>query len=383
MLPKLARADERGPMSKTAGGASRIPTPPPAVQAAVLRAAFALPAPLKRAIAGKPVRLDGQQLALDAQLLLTLQRLSGQTGLSASSPQKARKQMSQSTRVLGSRPVEGVEVTKRRIPAAGGDLDARLYRSGGGTSGDLMVFYHGGGWVIGDLDSHDDFCRFLAAHAGIQVLSVDYRLAPENPFPAAVDDALDAFRFARDNAATFGADPERISVGGDSAGGNLAAVVSHQATRDGAKPLFQLLLYPAVDATVRRRSRELFADGLLITETDINWFMDHYHPALDGRDHPRLSVLLAEDFQGLPPAHVVTAGFDPLRDEGEAYTERLRAAGVPVIARRFPDLIHGFASLRPAGNRFHEALSEVAGTVRAAMDLSATGSADQAATRAS
>lgn len=370
-------------MSKNPGGASRIPTPPPAVQAAVLRAAFALPAPLKRALAGKPVRRDGQRLALDAQLLLRLQRLSGQTQLSASSPEKARKQMRQSTRVLGTPPVEDVEATERRIPATGGDLDARLYRVGGRTSGDLMVFYHGGGWVIGGLDSHDDFCRFLAASAGIQVLSVDYRLAPENPFPAAVDDALDAFRFARDNAATFGADPERIAVGGDSAGGNLAAVVAHRTTReDGAKPLFQLLLYPAVDATVRRRSRELFSDGLLITETDIDWFMNQYHAAREGRDDPRLSILLAEDLRGLPPAHVVTAGFDPLRDEGEAYAERLREAGVSVVARRFPDLIHGFASLRPAGNRFHEALSEVAGTVRAAMALSTAADTDQVATRA-
>jgi acetyl esterase len=347
------------------------PTLPVGVQAAVLRGVFALPRTLKQAIAGKPVQLDGQELALDAQLLLKLQRLSGHSQLSAPTVERARELMRQSTKIVKNLTLPGIEATDLRIPASAGDLAARLYRPHEVTEpGKLMVFYHGGGWVIGDLDSHDDLCRFLAKHAGIRVLSVDYRLAPEHPFPAALDDALDAYDYALENAEHLGTDRDSISVGGDSAGGNLAASVAHQATGSGrTKPQFQLLLYPAVDATVRRRSRELFGNGFLLTDGDMDWFMNLYVPDIDGRKDPRLSVLLAEDLSGLPPAYVVTAGFDPLRDEGEAYAQRLTDAGVSVIARRFPDLIHGFASLRQAGGRFQEALFEVVGTVRASLTL--------------
>jgi acetyl esterase len=347
-----------------------LPVPPPQVQAVVLRSVFALPRPLKRAIAGNPVRLDGQQLALDAQLLLTMQKLTGQTTLAMPDHEDARRAMSTSSAVVRKTTVRGVEVTDRQIPTAEGSLGARLYRPDevSGTSG-LMVFYHGGGWVIGDLDSHDDLCRFLAKRAGIRVLSVDYRLAPEHPFPAAIDDARAAYNWALEHAAELGTTREQIAVGGDSAGGNMAAVVSLEETREGTRPLFQLLLYPAVDATKRRRSRELFGEGFLLTDSDMDWFLDHYHPDRTKRDDPRLSVLLADDLSGLPPAHVVTGGFDPLRDEGEAFAARLVEAGVPVITRRYSDLIHGFASLRQVSTRFHEALSEIVGTVRAGMAL--------------
>lgn len=355
------------PVSK----ALALPTPPPAVQSAVLRGVFALPRSFKQVIAGKPIRIDGQQLALDAQLLLKMQKLTGQTQLAADAPEQARKWMHQSSEVVKNTRVRGVEVTDRKIPTSGGQMAARLYRPDEitGTSG-LMVFYHGGGWVLGDLDTHDDLCRFLAKRAGMRVLSVDYRLAPEHPFPAAVDDAVDAYQYAVDHAVELGTASNRIAVGGDSAGGNLAAIVSHHAVRNGGtSPLFQLLLYPAVDATVRRRSRELFSSGFILNDSDIDWFIDHYYPDVAGRNDPRLSIMLAEDLTGLPPAHVVTAGFDPLRDEGEAFAGRLADAGVPVIARRFSDLLHGFANLRQANSRFHEALSEIAGTVRAGMEL--------------
>lgn len=347
-----------------------LPVPPPPVQAVALRTVFALPRGLKRVIAGKPVRIDGQQLGLDAQLLLRMQKMTGQTQLSAPHAEQARRFMSISSRVTRKTTVRGVDVTERKIPSSGGQIAARLYRPDEITEpGGLLVFYHGGGWVIGDLDSHDDVCRFLAKRAGIRILSVDYRLAPENPFPAAVDDALAAYHYALEHAAELGTTRETIAVGGDSAGGNLAAVVSHQETREGTRPLFQLLLYPAVDATQRRRSRELFGNGFLLSDGDMDWFLDHYHPEVATRADPKLSILFADDLSGLPPAHVVTCGFDPLRDEGEAFAARLAEFGVPVINRRYSDLIHGFVSLRQVGTRFHEALSEIAGTVRAGMTL--------------
>ncbi|CAL99639.1 acetyl esterase [Saccharopolyspora erythraea NRRL 2338] len=340
-------------------------------QALALRTALALPSPVRRAIAGPPIRIDGGELALDAQLLLKLQHLSGHRNLSAPTVELARAAMLQSTHLLPKAPVSGVSVGERRVPGATGELAARLYRPLQLTEpGELLVFYHGGGFVIGDLESHDDMCRFLAKHAGIRVLSVEYRLAPESRFPAAFDDALAAYRYAVDNAAALGSSPEAIAVGGDSAGGNLAAVVAYHAARSGLpKPSLQLLLYPAVDATKRRRSRELFGEGFLLTDRDMDWFMDHYAPDVGERGDDRLSVLLAEDLTGLSPAYVVTAGFDPLRDEGRAYAERLAEDGVPVIERCFDDLIHGFASLRRAGGRFGEAMFEIAGTLRAALAL--------------
>ena len=344
---------------------------PPQVQAVALRTVLQLPRPLRRAIAGSPIRLDGNELALDAQLLLKMQRIAGRNGMSAISPELARVAMEHSNKLLLINRVDGVSVGERRIPTPTGELTARLYRPTELTEpGPLLVFYHGGGFVVGDLDSHDDACRFLARHAGIRLLSVQYRLAPEHRFPAAFDDALAAFRYAVDNAEALGSAPDSIAVGGDSAGGNLAAVVSYHASRfEQVKPVFQLLIYPAVDATTRRRSRELFGNGFLLTDSDMDWFMDHYAPEVGERGDHRLSVLLAEDLSGLPPAYVVTAGFDPLRDEGQAYAQRLREAGVPVVDRCFTDLIHGFINLRQAGSRFQEAMVEIVGTLRAGLAL--------------
>ncbi|MDA3645835.1 alpha/beta hydrolase [Saccharopolyspora indica] len=341
------------------------------VEAAALRGIFALPRPARRLIAGRPVRLDGQELALDAQLLLKLQKLSGQEKLSAPTPELAREGMRRSTRLATAAPVSGVVVADRPIPTENGALPARLYRPREltGTS-PLLVFFHGGGWVIGDLDSYDDVCRFLAKHAGIRVLSVGYRLAPEFPFPAALDDSIAAYRYAVDNAAELGTSRDSIAVGGDSAGGNLATSVAlHAARSELADPVFQLLIYPAADGTTRRRSRELFGTGFLLTDADMTWFIDHYQPDEELRADPRLSVLLAEDLSGLPPAYVATAGFDPLRDEGEAYAQRLADSGVPVISRRFEDLIHGFANARQVAPRFQEAMFEIVGALRAGLSL--------------
>ena len=340
---------------------SRVPLP---VQAGFARAVFALPTPVKRLIAGAPIHIDGQELALDAQLLLALDRLADHQ-LVRGTPEQARANLARGVQLVSGEPFEPVAV--REVDLDG--IRARLYTPEDDTDA-MLVYYHGGGWVIGTLDSHDNTCRYLAREAGVKVLSVDYRLAPENPFPAAVEDAVAAFRHAHAKAADFGVDAARVAVGGDSAGGNLAAVTSLLTTRDGGPaPAFQLLFYPGADSTVRRRSRELFADGFFLTSSDMDWFCDHYCPEVDLRSDPRFSVLLAGDLSGLPPAYLATAGFDPLRDEGEAFGAALAAAGVPVTVRRHRDLIHGYATFLGLGTRFREATAEAAGALRIGLAL--------------
>jgi acetyl esterase len=218
--------------------------------------------------------------------------------------------------------------------------------------------------VVGDLDTHDAPCRALATSSGARVLSVDYRLAPEHPFPAGVDDALAAFRAAVEEAP----DPGRVAVGGDSAGGHLAAVTAQQAASDGGPaPAFQLLVYPATDFAVRHPSRDTFAEGFLLTKAS----MDYYEacflpPGADKRD-PRVSPLHATELGGLAPALVVTAGFDPLRDEGEAYAARLQEAGVPAILRRHPGFVHGFFNMLGLGPGPRAAVAEMGGVLRGAL----------------
>jgi acetyl esterase len=252
-------------------------------------------------------------------------------------------------------------------------IPARLYTPIGLAVGSpLLVFFHGGGWVVGSLDSHDSTCRFLAENAGARVLSVDYRLAPEHPFPAAVDDALAAFDHAVAHAEELGADPGLVAVGGDSAGGNLAAAVCHQRARSGGPvPVFALLFYPAVDPSTRRASRERYGEGLFLTDADMTWFENHYLPDPADRADPRVAVLRAEDLSGFPPTYLATAGFDPLRDEGEAFAARLREFGVAVALRRQPDLIHGFVTFLGAGNRPREATAEAVGALRAGFAVAA------------
>ncbi|TDC81337.1 alpha/beta hydrolase [Actinomadura sp. 7K507] len=330
----------------------------PAVAGAVLRGVFALPAPVKRLIVGAPVRRDGQELALDAQLLLLMSRIEGKRNLTAATVEEARDGLVRAKTLMSRVPARPVKTREVAIPEA---VTARLYTPKGLPDGSpLLVFYHGGGWVIGDVETHDTVCRYLAVHAEVRVLSVGYRLAPEHPYPAAADDARTAYEYAVKNAVELGADPLAIAVGGDSAGGNLAAVVALHAER---RPDFALLFYPATDVSVRRRSRELFAEGFYLTDGDMTWFIDHYCPQ-DRRAETTASPLLAEDLGGFPPTYLVTAGFDPLRDEGEAFAERLADAGVPVALRRQEDLIHGFANMWSLGGRFQEALSEAAGALR-------------------
>lgn len=341
------------------------------VQAAAMRLLYGLPKPVRRLIAGAPIRLDGQQLALDAQLLLRMQKLARTGGLRSGTAEQSRVALDVAAELVRDQRDSTVHRRELTIPGTDSDLAATLYTPEGlAENSGLLVYFHGGGWVIGSRTSHDDLTGFLADRAQVRVLSVEYRLAPENPFPAAVDDALTAFDFAHAKASELGADPERIAVGGDSAGGNLAAVTSVQtARRGGPAPAFQLLLYPGVDLSRRRRSRELFSEGFYLTDADMNWFFEQYVPNDDDKFDPRYSPLLNEDFTGVPPAYIATAGFDPLRDEGEAYAERLRADGVPVALSRQSDLIHGFANMIGAGTRFREATAEAAGALRVGLSL--------------
>lgn len=222
-------------------------------------------------------------------------------------------------------------------------VPVRLYRPHDERGG-LLVYFHGGGWVIGDLDTHDGVCRSLASRSGHSVLAVDYRLAPEHPYPAAVDDAVAATSWASANAAGFGLDPDRIGVGGDSAGGNLAAVV---AQRRVAPLRCQLLVYPATDLTMSYPSHEENRDAPVLTRSVMDYFIGHYVPDASQRTDVSASPLRAADeaLRGLPPALVITAEYDPLRDEGEAYAARLTNAGVPASAVRFVGHFHGFFSM--------------------------------------
>lgn len=233
------------------------------------------------------------------------------------------------------------------IPGDGGPLRVRHYAPAANSPQPLTVYLHGGGFTIGDLDTHDEACRILCRYARVHVLSVEYRLAPENPFPAALDDARAALRWAQAHAAELGADPARVTIGGDSAGGNLAAVIAIE-TRGDRPPAAQLLIYPATDAKNTRPSQRLFGQGYFLSDEDRASFTRYY---LEGTGTPqrdwRVAPLYAEDHSGLAPALVVTAGFDMLRDEGDAYADALHAAGTPT--RRMCADAHGHGFLHMTG----------------------------------
>lgn len=310
----------------------------------------------------RPVEREGLRLDPQVQLAFELQRASRVPALNELGLAAARAQMEELQRAFAvPRPRVG-RVEDLELPGPEGPLPARLYVPARSTRGlPLVVYFHGGGFVVGSLESTDGFCRLLCLGARCQVLSVGYRLAPEAPFPAAVDDAVAAYLWARASAAELGADPERIGVGGDSAGANLAAVTCLLA-RDGGHPAprLQLLVYPMTDEASEHPSRRTFGEGFLLTRAMIAWFTQAYLQGQDPAD-PRVSPLRWKGgFEGLPAAVVATAGFDPLRDEGDAYARELAAAGCRVAHLRFESLPHGFVQMAGAVRRATEASDAIA-----------------------
>jgi acetyl esterase len=330
------------------------------VQATTLGMLLALPAPVQRALAGRPLTIDGATLATETQLTLRLKRVVRDPAIEELPIAHGRDVLRRQCIVVGGR--QPIAATR---DLAMDDLSGRLYvPRGAATPGPLLVWLHGGGFVYGDLDSHDAVCRFLAERAGVRVLAVDYRLAPEHPFPAAYDDARAAHRWVVENAASLGADPERLALGGDSAGATLSAVAAIAAARDGLPLAFQLLLYPSTDQTTEWPSRARFGDGLYLTTEFMDVAKCSYLPDPATWGLPEVSPLLAELPPGLAPAYVATAGFDPLRDEGEAYVRKLADAGVDVTLRRYADQIHGFVNIVGVGRTSRAAVIEVAAALR-------------------
>jgi acetyl esterase len=266
-------------------------------------------------------------------------------------------------------PPELESATPLSIPAPHGAIPARLYtpkklRQSNGLSPGL-VFFHGGGWVIGDLDSHDVVCRKLAHEGEMRVISVDYRLAPEHKFPAAADDAITATRWVAANAGQFGIDASQLTVGGDSAGGNLAAVVALAARDGGPKLGGQVLIYPATDFAMSHPSHSEPDTSILLTHSVIKWFCNHYLGSTADIAHWKASPARAQSLAGLPPAYVLTAGGDPLRDEGAEYAARLKEAGVPTTYRHFPGQFHGFFTMGKLLQQANVAVTEIAGWLKA------------------
>jgi acetyl esterase len=344
-------------------------TLPEQAQIAMARALVAMPVWLRERILGAPVVKDGHTLDRQFQLVLSLDaRLRRARAARGRSLPRMRREIELRASVFAPRPPALAAVESIRLRGAAGEIAARLYRPRPDTSAQpALVYYHGGGWVVGSLDSHDPVCRALAVGASCVVISVDYRLAPEHRFPAAVEDAEDAFRAVCQDAARLGIDPARVAVGGDSAGGNLAAVVAQRTRQGGPRPCFQLLVYPAVDMTMSMPSIQSLGQGYALEREEMEWYRAQYLTlGMDLRD-PRASPLHAEDLSGLPPAFVMTAGFDPLRDEGDAYADRLRAAGVAVQHVCYGPLVHGFLNTTGAIDGARGALGDAVEALRAAL----------------
>lgn len=293
--------------------------------------------------------MSSEELHPDAARVCEMIVAANRPPMETLTPPQARETYLASRPVLQPDPEEVAQVVALDAAGPAGPIPMRLYRGNGAGQDQLqpaLIYFHGGGWVIGDLESHDQVCRALANATRCIVVAVDYRLAPEHKFPAAVDDAIAATRWIAGNGKRLGIDANRLAVGGDSAGGNLAAVVALDARDRGGPPLvFQLLVYPATDMGLDWPSHTRHADQLPLRHSTMRWFVDHYLRDTNDRADWRASPLRAGSFDKLPPALVVTAAFDPLCDEGEAYAKALQAAQVQVKLERFDGQIHGFLSM--------------------------------------
>lgn len=326
---------------------------------AVVRLLLALPTRVQQWIAGSPVEIDGHRLYTEVAMALRLLNAMPNSDFTKLPLPEARAHLDSDARIFGA--VSTVaHVEDITVPRRDGSVPARSYRNGTGELG-TIVYYHGGGWVLGSLDSTDSVARFIAAHLNVLVISVDYRLAPEHPFPAAVHDAIDAYRWARK---TY---PGIVAVAGDSAGGNLSAVVSNE-TRDDP-PDAQLLFFPVTDLANESKTYETFADGYFLTRAHMRWYAEHYTNPSERAD-PRVSPLLADlgDAKGVPPAIVYVAGFDVLRDEGVAYANKLKEAGVPTTLKVIGGHIHAFVNSTGVGVEGKKALGEAVEDLRGVLN---------------
>jgi acetyl esterase len=306
----------------------------------------------------------------DAALVFQAFQDAGRPAYETLTPAEAREYYLQARLVTNPDPPLLKSVEPLAITATEGTIPARIYRPrtprGSNGLAPCLMFFHGGGWVIGDLDTHDVVCRKLADEGELIVISVDYRRAPEHKFPAAVDDAIAAAAWVAGHAAELGIDAARLLVGGDSAGGNLAAVVAIEA-RDGNGPAIsgQMLIYPATDFAMTHPSHREPETSILLTHAVIRWFRDHYLNGPDDVENWRASPARAETLAGLPPAYVLTAGADPLRDEGEEFAKRLQAAGVAVTYRTFPGQFHGFFTMGKLLDQANVAIRDIGAWLRA------------------
>ncbi len=322
------------------------------------RALLSLPRPLLSALAGSP---PASAAGLDPEAWM-LARLADRVDVPISEVplERLRHEFEVEVGPFSLRAALPVTVED----GSAGGVPSRLYIPAEASApGPLLIYFHGGGWARGSLTTHDPCCRLLAHHSGVPILSVDYRLAPEHPFPAGPDDALAAYAEVASNPGDFGADPARLALGGDSAGGNLAAVTAQSVRNRGLRPAaFQLLIYPVIDLAAKTESYRAFSTGFSLTERNMDWYADRYVPDPARREDPRVSPLRAASLAGLPTAHVATALADPLRDEGEAYARRLAEAGVRVALHRHP-LLHGFVNM--GGTRAaRQAIALTAGALR-------------------
>ena len=282
------------------------------------------------------------------------------------SPQQARDNMLSRPRAPGP---EVAKVEERTIPGPGNDVPVRIYTPNGQGPFPVLAWYHGGGWVVGNLETADGTARHLAVQTGCVVVSVDYRLAPEAKFPAASDDCFAATQWIAQNASSINVDPSRIAVGGDSAGGNLAAAVSLMAKdRGGPSIVFQVLIYPVTAREFGTGSYRENADGYMLTTDGMKWYWDQYLSSDADASNPYAAPLAAKDLSALPPALVITAEFDPLRDEGEDYAQRLKSAGVDAKCTRYDGMIHGFFGMSAVMDKGKQAISEAAGALKGAFE---------------
>ncbi|HEY4124664.1 MAG TPA: alpha/beta hydrolase [Rhizomicrobium sp.] len=285
-------------------------------------------------------------------------------------PREAREAFAGLLQLAGPKDIPIGKIANIAIPATRGEIAARSYAPVAASSEPLptLVYFHGGGWVIGSIETHDGLCRMIANGSGCRVISVEYGLAPENKFPGPVEDAMSAIEWIEKNAAQLGVDANRLAVGGDSAGGNLAAVVAQIAkAKGGPKIAFQMLLFPVTQIGDETTSLREYAEGYFLERKTLDWFYAHYLPVDADRNDPRISPLHAEDVSGLPPAYVMLGGFDPLHDEGMAYAEKLRAAGVSAAVVDYPDMVHVFIYLQAILPQAAEALNAAAKALKTAL----------------